>query len=149
MATGLKMTLTNDELSTLRQACQSYINRHPENSPFHYALTRTLKQTKAAFEDYADGENEIRIDSSLVDSTTGKFVLMDDKNPAIDPKKAKELQKRTRDLSRKEVEVEIYQATSIPPTLESVWYQQFEGIIFKEQTEVKNGKKSEKMAVAE
>jgi len=128
MATGNETTITNDELVQFRRAAQQYINSHAARTPLHHALERSLKQTKAAFEDFADDENEIRVDCALIDEKTKQFIL-NDKELAIDSTKAKDLQKRTRALGRKEVKVTLYQATEVPPKIEAVWIQQFAGLV--------------------
>lgn len=128
-----KVTITNEEMLNFRRAAQNYINRHPDRTRLHYALEKTLKKTTTAFEDYADAESDIRIDTAMIDEKTKAFVMTEDKmSYVVDPTKAKDLQKRMRDLGRKKVEFESYFATEIPKDLEAAWYQVFEGIVIEE-----------------
>jgi len=132
MATGKTMKLQNDEILQLRHTSQNFINRFPDRTPLHHALERTLKQTKRAFEDFADQEAEYRVEAAML-KPDGSFMLTDKQDTVIDPKKASDLQKKMRALNRKEVEVEIYQATSFPPDLEAMWLQQFLGTVISEE----------------
>lgn len=126
------ITITNDQLVNTRNGAQLYINRHPDRTRLHYALEKFIKKTQAKFEDYQDEENEIRVDCALIDKDTKKFVL-EEKNLAVDPAKAKELQRRMRELGRKTVDIEPHYATEVPTGLEAMWYQAFNGIIIKEE----------------
>lgn len=128
----MAITITNDVLINTRNGAQLYINRHPDRSRLHYALEKFIKKTQSKFEDYQDKENEIRVDCALVDKDTKKFV-MEEKNLSVDPTKAKELQRKIRDLGREEVEIEPHFATELPPDLEAMWYQVFNGIIIEEE----------------
>lgn len=126
--------ITNNALSLFRSAAQNYINMNPDRTRLHYALEKMLKKTLSLFEDYADKENEIRIDCALIDEKTKVFIMSDDKKQLlIDPSKSKDLQKRTRALGREIVEFETYYATEVPKELEAMWYQQFTGIVIKDE----------------
>lgn len=128
-----KITITNDELVEFRRAAQGYINRYPDRTKLHYALEKALKRTQLLFEDYADAENDIRVDCAVIDEKTKTFVLNEMKNGmAIDPSKAKELQQKMRVLGRKEVSFEPYFATEVAPELEAMWFQAFNGIVIKD-----------------
>src|SRR6185369_11523738 len=128
--------ITNTELLDFINAAQNYINRNPDRTKLHYALEKTLKKTTALFEDYADAENEVRVDCALIDEKTKTFALGEDKRSyVIDPAKAKELQKSLRELGRKEIEIETHFATELPPFLEAMWYQYFNGIVLDEKND--------------
>jgi hypothetical protein len=130
----MALKLTYDELILARAVGQQYINKNPERTPLHYALEKFIKKTQRMAEDYADKENDIRVDCALIDKDTKKFVLMDDKKSiAVDPIKAKEFQKKMRELGREEVTIENpHFATSVPDDLEAAWFQQFVGIVIRE-----------------
>jgi predicted mannosyl-3-phosphoglycerate phosphatase (HAD superfamily) len=128
------LTTTNSELVAFRQAAQRYIQTHPERSKFHYALERTLKKTLPALEDWADQENDIRVDTAVQEN--GKLVYMDVGSPmrpekmlVVQPDKAKELQKRLRELGRKTVSVEVHYCPTkdIPADLPAAYFQEFVG----------------------
>ena len=125
-----KIKITNDELVTFRSAAQTFINRNPDRTKLHYALEKTLKRTLPFFEDYADKENDYRVDAAVIDEKTKTFVLLEDKRSmAVDPAKAKELQKKMRDLGRQTVEFDAHYATDVPKDLEAMWVQMFVGIV--------------------
>jgi len=126
-----KIEIQKDQLVGVRNAAQTYINRNPDRSKLHYALEKFLKNTKSEFEEYQDAENDIRVDCALVDKDTKKFVL-EGKELAIDPSKAKDLQKKMRALGREVVSIDTFYCTEIPAGLEAIWYQVFNGVIFKE-----------------
>jgi hypothetical protein len=134
MATLKSVTLQNDEIAQLRMACQSYINQHHERTKFHFALERTLKLTKNAFEDYSDAEMSLRSEHALINPTTKAYVLSDNKEIIIDPEKSGSFQKAIRALQRKEVEVNVHEATEIHE-LKAMWIQQFLGTILNEDYE--------------
>jgi len=132
-----KVKISNDEMLNFRRAAQNYINRHPDRTRLHHALEKSLKKTLTAFEDYADAESDIRIDTAMIDEKTKAFVMTEDKmSYVVDPAKAKDLQKRMRELGRKEVEFEPYFATEVPKDLEAAWFQVFEGIVIQATDEV-------------
>lgn len=143
----MAITITNDTLVNTRNGAQLYINRHPDRSRLHYALEKFIKKTQTKFEDYQDRENDIRVDCALIDKDTKKFV-MEDKNLAVDPTKAKDLQKRIRELGRETIEIEPHYATEVPDGLEAMWYQAFNGIIIKEEDD-EMAKPSEKEELLE
>jgi len=125
--------ITNRQLLDFRNAGQEYINRNPDRTKLHYAIERTLKKTQAVFEDYIDAENEIRVDCAVVDEKTKSFTLGEDKKSyLVEASKAKELQKKLRELGRKEIEIETYFATEVSKDLEAAWYQYFNGIVLDE-----------------
>lgn len=127
-----KVKITNDEMLNFRHAAQNYINRHPDRTKLHYALEKSIKGSQSAFEDYADQESDIRIDTAMIDEKTKTFVMSENKmNYIVDPSKAKELQKKMRELGRKEVEIEV-RVVDAPKDLEAAWYQVFAGIVFPE-----------------
>lgn len=143
------ITITNDVLINARNGAQLYINRNPDRSRLHYALEKFIKKTQSKFEDYQDKENDIRVDCALIDKDTKKFVMEDKNQLAVDPTKAKDLQKRIRDLGRETVDVEPHYATEIPPHLEAMWYQVFNGIIIKEEDDEMAKEPKPEMAVRE
>jgi hypothetical protein len=123
-----------DDILAFRNAAQQFINRTPERTKLHYALEKVQKKIKSHVEDYADLENDIRVDCALLDN--GKFTYietgrMGEKMLATDPTKAKDQQKRIRDLGRKEVEVEVMFTTEVPD-IEAAWYGSFLGWVIDE-----------------
>jgi hypothetical protein len=135
-----KVKLTNDEMLNFRHAAQGYINRHPDRTKLHYALEKSIKGSQSAFEDYADAESDIRIETAMIDEKTKTFVMSDNKmNYVVDPSKAKELQRRMRELGRKEVEIEV-RSVDAPKDFEAAWYQAFAGIVFPD-VEIEDSKK--------
>jgi hypothetical protein len=126
------VTLSNNELLHFRRNAQQFINTHPERTKLHYALEKVIKKTTKAAEDYADKENDHRVDAALLDSKTKAFINDDKGNLTIDPSKMKELNKQLRALSRENVEFETHFATEVPPDLEAGWYQVFLGVVIEE-----------------
>lgn len=126
-----------DDILNFRNAAQQYINRHPDRTKLHYAIEKMLKKTKNHFEDYADKENDIRVDCALLDEKKA-FVHIEvggQKVLATDPSKAKEQQSKMRLLGRGEVEVEVYYTTETPKDLEAMWYPHFMGFVLPEDIE--------------
>ncbi|HTJ52622.1 MAG TPA: hypothetical protein VL443_24370 [Cyclobacteriaceae bacterium] len=137
-----KISITNDELVQFRTAAQAYINRYPDRTKLHYALERTLKKTLTLFEDYADKENDYRVDAAIIDEKTKTFTYLEDvvggqtrRQLAVDPAKAKTLQANMRKLGREKVEIETYFTTEQPKDLEAMWHQVFSGIVIPEERE--------------
>ena len=126
-------TITNTELVEFRNAAQRYINLHPERTKLHYALEKMLKKTLAAFEDFSDAENEIRMDCALVDQNTKAFIVAEDKKSyTVDSTKAKDQVSRLRALSRKAVTIDPFLVSDYPKDLEAMWYSYFNGIVLDE-----------------
>jgi len=142
-----KITLTNAELATKRNAAQHYINSFPDRTRLHHALEKFLKRTKTDFEKFQDAENDLRVDAALIEETEKKvkrFVyetvpsdrpgVPPQKVLAVDPEKAKELQKKLRVLEREEVSFEpaYCQLSDLPDDMEARWQQVFIGLVVKE-----------------
>jgi hypothetical protein len=131
-----------DDILAFRNAAQQFINRTPERTKLHYALEKVQKKIKSHVEDYADLENDIRVDCALLDN--GKFTYietgrMGEKMLATDPTKAKDQQKRIRDLGRKEVDVEVFFIKGeIPKDVEAAWYAAFLGWVIDEEQDPYN-----------
>src|SRR5690606_31097518 len=107
------LTITNADLVTKRSAAQNFIRVYPERTKLHHVLEKFLKKTKRLSEDFQDDENDIRVDAALLENK--RFVYetvptgqgQTTKVLAVDPTKAKELQRKLRDLERKEISVEV------------------------------------------
>lgn len=137
-----------DEINTFRLAAQQWINKNPERTRFHYALEKLLNRTKVHSEDYADKENDIRVECALLDDKKA-FTYIEvegpmgpQKNLATDPAKAKEQQKRMRELGRTKIEIEQYFAPA-PDKLQALWHQHFLGFVLDESKDEMADKKTE------
>lgn len=119
-----KARATYQEITNFRNHAKAYLTQKLDRTKLHYAIERTLKSTETHHQDFADQEQEIRIDLASVDKDGN---LLSDKETGYSYTKAnaKELTKQIRTLSKTSVDVEVYIAKELPAKLEPIWYECF------------------------
>jgi hypothetical protein len=114
--------VTKQQITNFRSAAARYISQVKKRNKLHYALERMLARTKKVAEDFYDEEQDILIECASTDERGNLIYASDNRTLAMTKEKRKEFDKKLRELSRREIEVEPYYATEIPDELDAQWY---------------------------
>lgn len=120
----LKVQVTYQQIANFRNHARTFLTQKTERTKLHYALERVLKSTERHHQDFADKEQEIRIDLASTDKD-GNLLTDKDTGYSYTKPNAKELSTKVRALSLTNVEVDGYIATELPTKLEPIWYEFF------------------------
>jgi hypothetical protein len=102
---------------------------------FKYSVSRVLRATEGAVEDYKEEAMRINIESASQDEKTGA-IQTDDRGETIFTKDgARERNEKMRKLNDEQVEIKVYFSKVYPDDLTESQIQAFEGFVIKEREE--------------
>ncbi len=116
MRSSINMKKTYQQLINFLNFARPYVRQNAEQTKFRYALERMDKRLKKILDDYADALNDLQISNAAEDDRG--VLLTDDKgNFRYTKQGLLDRNKAQRDLLQKEIEVDPYYATELPPEL--------------------------------
>jgi hypothetical protein len=113
--------VTYEQLTLFKANAEAYLRNAKGRNAFTHALTRVLDWNKGLLDKYNDSVYDIQVDTAIKSKETGSFFPKMD----VDPAKAKERNKRLRELLRECIDVNTYIATEIPDDLSDIHYSVF------------------------
>ena len=119
-----KIKVTNEQMLTFRANAQGYVRIHSKEkmNKFAYALTKMISRTNADETRYNEEVNDLRVDHASLDEK-GNLISKEINGQQgqtytkyeFTPAKLKELNKKVKELGKKEIEIEPYICTGDIP----------------------------------
>lgn len=126
------MKKTHQEIVAFLNASHSYIERHPKESKFKYALTRTEKSLKNLYEEYAEKIADLNIEHCVADDKG--VILKDERGEFQFTKESLRLRNKAQKAVLMEaVAVKGYTAQEIPDDLTDDEREIFAGFVLPEE----------------
>lgn len=123
--------VTNEQISIFNALASSYVKEFEGKNKLAHAVKRQQKLIKNHVEQIQDELQEAAINLASVDDK-GNLIVNGD-NYTYTPQKRIELNRKQKEIFKKEVEIENYYATELPEDLEYHFKEAFNGFVIEDK----------------